>query len=57
MGKTELQIGDIVYHDFSGEEGKIIDIRQDPNDYNYGVQWRSGQQDWYKEEVLLKKDN
>ena len=49
-----IYIGRMVYHDFSGIWGTVLEYREDPHGYKYKVQWMDGKNtvDWYKRRVL-----
>jgi hypothetical protein len=52
----KLKVGDIVVHDFSKYRGKILDIRDNSEGYDYLIEWlghsNEYKTDWYKREVL-----
>lgn len=51
---SKIHKGDTVRHDFSGEIGKVVNIRN-KNPYRYCVSWNGKIGcDWYKRDVLLK---
>lgn len=51
---NKIAIGRMVYHDFSGIYGTVLDYREDPKGYKYQVEWMDGKStvDWYKRGVL-----
>lgn len=58
MSKHKFKVGDIVTHDYSGYEGEIHDVRDDPKGYDYFVRFVDGDnpvpvaKDWFKESIL-----
>lgn len=51
MSKLRFKKGDKVTHNYAGELGEILEIRDDPKGYNYYVKFLT-RTDWFKEEVL-----
>jgi hypothetical protein len=49
--KLRFKKGDKVKHSYAGELGKILEIRTDPQGYNYYVEFPT-RTDWFKEDVL-----
>lgn len=61
MKKSTLKVGDTVVHDFSRYIGKVLEIRDDKDGYNYLVYWTTplgyNNTDWYRSEVLEKRND
>ncbi len=52
MSKFKFRIGQTVKHDYSGDVGTVVGMRNDTSSYCYKVEWQNGRSDWYVENVL-----